>query len=91
MPAFTTVPSGIENLIVYSDVSVFKPTAVIFNPSLRLYDWSGVNTTGSFNITMKAFISGCIPINTSFSLTITQISQKFVISQNSPPLFDPIL
>lgn len=85
MPAFTTIPAGIEHMIVYSDVSVSKPNAVTFYPSQRLYDWSGINNSGSFNITIKAFIPGCIPINTSFLVTISQISQKYVITQNSPP------
>jgi hypothetical protein len=42
IPAFTTLPSGIENMIAYSDVSASKPTAVTFSPTLREYYWSGI-------------------------------------------------
>jgi hypothetical protein len=40
---------------------------------------------------MKGFISGCVPVTTSFQVNITQISQAFVFIPNSPPYFDPVL
>ena len=57
VPAFSSLPSGIEGMIVYSDESVSLPTEITFSPSTREYDWSKVNSTGNFTIKLKGSMS----------------------------------
>ena len=72
VPAYTTSPIGSENLIVYSDASgVSKPSAVTFSSSLRKYDWSGVSKTGTFTLIMKGSLANCVPVTTSFTVSIS--------------------
>ena len=43
VPAFTTIPTGFESSIVYTDVSAGKPAGITFNS--RTYDWSSEIST----------------------------------------------
>ncbi len=62
-----------------------------FSPTSRQYDWSAVTTPGTFTLKINAQIAGCTPVTSSFTVTITKVSAAFVVNQNSPPYFDPIL
>lgn len=50
-----------------------------------------MTTTGVFTLTMRGFISGCVPVTTSFKVNITQVTPTFVVTPNTPPYFEPVL
>ncbi len=92
-------------MIAYSDVSISKPTLVTFSPASRNYDWSGLTTTGTFTLIMSGSIPGCIPVTSSFTVTVTNISSTFGgvipnlppsstfggVIPNLPPYFDSLI
>jgi hypothetical protein len=69
VPAFTTNPTGQESSIVYSDVSVGKPSEVTING--RLYNWSALTTPQTFTLTMEGRIGSSQALTTSFVVTVS--------------------
>jgi hypothetical protein len=59
VPAFSTIPTGFEAAIIYSDVSTSPPAFVIFNPQTREYDWSlATQQVDAFTLTMQGLYPG---------------------------------
>ena len=61
VPAFTTVPTGSESSIVYSDVTGTLPNSVMFSSETQYYSWSNSIPVGSYTFTMQGTLAGSSP------------------------------